>query len=51
MPPDMAQENFGQWMCELHNDVNILLDKDIFDCANVDMRWGYGWPDGHCKEL
>jgi len=26
-------------MCEMHNEVNERLGKDIFDCSRVDERW------------
>ncbi|CAI8023915.1 FAD-linked sulfhydryl oxidase ALR [Geodia barretti] len=48
-PP--ATENriqFSQWMCNLHNDVNVRLGKPIFDCSRVDERWLDGWKDGSC---
>ncbi|TVY62312.1 Mitochondrial FAD-linked sulfhydryl oxidase ERV1, partial [Lachnellula suecica] len=28
-----SREEFGQWMCEAHNDVNRKLGKKEFDCA------------------
>lgn len=31
---------FARWMCEVHNEVNRELGKDLFDCALVGERWG-----------
>ena len=39
-PPDTtSRKNFSRWMCEMHNEVNERLGKDIFDCSRVDERW------------
>ena len=40
-PPDVSSGlALQQWMCEVHNIVNERLGKPVFDCANVDARWG-----------
>jgi len=39
---------FGQWLCEAHNEVNRKLGKEEFDCTKVDERWRTGWKDGRC---
>ncbi|TIB61749.1 hypothetical protein E3P77_03950 [Wallemia ichthyophaga] len=36
------------WMCQMHNDVNARLGKDIFDCDKVPQRWRDGWLDESC---
>jgi len=48
-PPKVASsDEFSQWMCELHNKVNLKLGKPIFDCSKVFQRWRDGWSDGSC---
>ena len=48
-PPDTSnQHNFSQWMCRLHNEVNVKLGKPEFDCKRVNERWRDGWKDGSC---
>lgn len=42
------REEFGQWMCEAHNAVNVKLGKDRFDCSRWQERWRTGWRDGRC---
>lgn len=38
--PDTAnRESFSQWMCRLHNRVNIQKGKPMFDCASVNEYW------------
>jgi len=48
-PPkvESAQE-FSQWMCDMHNRVNVKLGKPVFDCTKVFERWKDGWADGSC---
>lgn len=29
-----------QYLCELHNTVNIRLKKEIFDCSKLEEKWG-----------
>lgn len=43
-----SREEFGQWMCEAHNDVNRKLGKKEFDCSKWEERWRTGWKDGSC---
>ncbi len=43
-----SREEFGQWMCEAHNDVNKKLGKKEFDCSKWEERWRTGWKDGRC---
>ncbi|KAF4115890.1 hypothetical protein G5714_003379 [Onychostoma macrolepis] len=47
-PDTSSQHNLSQWMCRLHNDINIRLGKPEFDCSKVDERWRDGWKDGSC---
>jgi FAD-linked sulfhydryl oxidase len=41
---------FSMWMCELHNEVNVRLNKLPFDCvlSKLDERWRDGPTDGSC---
>lgn len=45
-PPDAAARGgkgaFARWMCEVHNEVNRELGKDVFDCGEESLgrRWG-----------
>lgn len=43
-----SRDEFGQWMCEAHNDVNRKLGKKEFDCSKWEERWRIGWKDGRC---
>lgn len=48
-PPKVGSRlELSQWLCERHNDVNIRLGKEKFDCAKVDERWKDGPADGSC---
>ncbi|MBN3280037.1 ALR oxidase, partial [Polyodon spathula] len=47
-PDTTSRNSFSQWMCRLHNDVNVRIGKPEFDCAKVDERWRDGWKDGSC---
>ncbi|XP_076865275.1 FAD-linked sulfhydryl oxidase ALR [Brachyhypopomus gauderio] len=47
-PDTSTRHNFSQWLCHLHNDINIRLGKPEFDCSKVDERWRDGWKDGSC---
>ncbi|CAK3903960.1 mitochondrial FAD-linked sulfhydryl oxidase ERV1-like [Lecanosticta acicola] len=42
------REEFGRWMCEAHNAVNVKLGKKEFDCGRWEERWRTGWKDGRC---
>lgn len=49
LPPKTdSQENLSQWLCDLHNKVNVKLGKSKFDCSKVNERWRDGWIDGSC---
>lgn len=43
-----GREEFGQWLCGAHNEVNRKLGKPVFDCAKWDERWRTGPKDGRC---
>ncbi|KAI6088249.1 FAD-linked sulfhydryl oxidase ALR [Hypoxylon rubiginosum] len=43
-----SRDEFGKWLCEAHNAVNVKLGKDKFDCSKWEERWRTGWKDGRC---
>ncbi len=48
-PPEVGTgRDFAQWLCRLHNKVNVKLGKPEFDCNKVYERWRDGYPDGRC---
>ncbi|KAK5642377.1 hypothetical protein RI129_008544 [Pyrocoelia pectoralis] len=48
-PPNVENGTaLSQWLCRLHNKVNVKLDKPEFDCSKVNERWRDGWLDGSC---
>jgi len=47
-PDTKDQESFSQWMCKMHNIVNMKIGKPKFDCSLVNERWRDGWKDGSC---
>ncbi|XP_029913994.1 FAD-linked sulfhydryl oxidase ALR [Myripristis murdjan] len=47
-PDASSRHALSQWLCRLHNDVNVRLGKPQFDCSRVDERWRDGWKDGSC---
>ena len=48
-PPKVGSRfELSRWLCERHNDVNIRLGKEKFDCTKVDERWKDGPSDGSC---
>ncbi len=43
LPPQLNNQlEFKNWVCEVHNRVNIRLNKPVFDCSKVDERWDCG---------
>ncbi|KAG2431215.1 hypothetical protein HXX76_009743 [Chlamydomonas incerta] len=36
------------WLCGLHNEVNEMLGKPLFDCSRIGERWREGPEDGSC---
>ncbi|KAL7932405.1 ERV/ALR sulfhydryl oxidase domain-containing protein [Trichoderma chlorosporum] len=47
-PQVTSRDEFSQWLCRAHNDVNRKLGKPEFDCSRWDERWRTGWKDGRC---
>lgn len=48
-PPQVeSQHSLSQWLCKLHNRVNVKIGKPEFDCSKVNERWRDGWKDGSC---
>ena len=48
-PPKVKTgKEFANWICQLHNKVNVKLGKPEFDCSQVYQRWKDGYPDGSC---
>ena len=47
-PRVSSRDEFGKWMCEAHNAVNVKLGKKEFDCGKWEERWRTGWKDGRC---
>ncbi|OCK81984.1 hypothetical protein K432DRAFT_380815 [Lepidopterella palustris CBS 459.81] len=47
-PRVSSRDEFGRWMCEAHNAVNVKLGKERFDCDRWEERWRTGWKDGRC---
>lgn len=43
-----SYHDLSQWLCRLHNKVNVKIGKPVFDCSKVDERWRDGWLDGSC---
>ncbi|XP_054462908.1 FAD-linked sulfhydryl oxidase ALR [Anoplopoma fimbria] len=47
-PDTRNRHSLSQWLCHIHNDINVRLGKPEFDCSRVDERWKDGWKDGSC---
>ncbi|XP_060564979.1 FAD-linked sulfhydryl oxidase ALR-like [Ruditapes philippinarum] len=47
-PETKSQDSLSQWLCKMHNIVNVKLGKPKFDCSRVNERWRDGWADGSC---
>lgn len=43
-----SSDDLSQWLCRLHNKVNVKIGKPKFDCSKVNERWRDGWLDGSC---
>ncbi|RKP03029.1 hypothetical protein CXG81DRAFT_5234, partial [Caulochytrium protostelioides] len=42
-PPDVTNRTTtSQWACEVHNVVNLRLEKPVYDCSKVAERWKCG---------
>jgi FAD-linked sulfhydryl oxidase len=42
------RDEFGKWLCDAHNIVNVRTGKPTFDCQLWKERWKDGWKDGRC---
>lgn len=38
-PKVSSQDDFGKWLCNAHNEVNVKLGKPTFDCNFWKKRW------------
>ncbi|RKP01110.1 hypothetical protein CXG81DRAFT_5921, partial [Caulochytrium protostelioides] len=38
-PATESRAALSHWMCQLHNEVNVRLEKPVFDCTRVLQRW------------
>lgn len=47
-PKVTNRDEFGKWLCEAHNAVNVKTGKKTFDCNLWKERWKDGWKDGSC---
>ncbi|PSN48518.1 FAD-linked sulfhydryl oxidase ALR [Blattella germanica] len=47
-PITSSQHELSQWLCRIHNNINVRLGKKVFDCSKVNERWRDGWLDGSC---
>lgn len=48
-PPSVKTgKEFANWMCKLHNKVNVKLGKAEFDCGLIYQRWRDGYSDKSC---
>lgn len=48
VPRVQSRDQFGNWLCGAHNEVNRKLGKPQFDCSKWQERWRTGWRDGRC---
>ncbi|OAD77316.1 hypothetical protein PHYBLDRAFT_108245 [Phycomyces blakesleeanus NRRL 1555(-)] len=44
----VSRDALSQWLCRRHNEVNVKLNKPVFDCTKVLERWLTGPPNGKC---
>ena len=50
-PPQVGGRKQAEgWACHVHNQVNIRLNKDTFDCAHVSGRWDCGCGEEEVEE-
>ncbi|GIL66131.1 hypothetical protein Vafri_19729 [Volvox africanus] len=48
-PPQVATaRDLNLWLCGIHNEVNEMLGKPLFNCNRLLERWRDGPPDGSC---
>ncbi|KAL0090893.1 FAD-linked sulfhydryl oxidase ALR-like protein [Phycomyces blakesleeanus] len=43
-----SRKKLSEWLCQRHNEVNVKLGKETFDCTKVFERWLDGPADGRC---
>lgn len=48
-PRVKTQEEFGRWLCDAHNEVNVKIGKPKFDCNLWRQRWKDGWEESEKK--
>jgi len=49
-PPDLTNRHtVSTWLCNFHNEINAMLGKAVFDCAQLDERWRKGPGDTSCN--
>ena len=47
--PDVtSRDTLSKWLCGVHNEVNLRLGRELFDCSKADERWKDGPADGSC---
>lgn len=44
-----SKKSISRWLCNFHNEVNLMLGKESFDCEKVDERWKTGPTDDSCN--
>lgn len=44
-PDTSSQDKLGSWLCNAHNEVNVKLGKERFDCNLWKKRWKDGWDE------
>ncbi|KAI7870399.1 FAD-linked sulfhydryl oxidase ALR [Spinellus fusiger] len=48
-PVDVSnRDTLSQWLCRRHNQVNVKLNKPVFDCTKIFERWLQGPLNGKC---
>ena len=47
--PLQSKGSISQWLCAFHNEVNVMLGKETFDCSKIDERWKRGPSDNSCN--
>jgi mitochondrial FAD-linked sulfhydryl oxidase len=48
-PPKLnSNRDLSEWFCQMHNEVNKIQGKPIFDCSKVFERWRDGPPKSNC---
>ncbi|GLI67682.1 hypothetical protein VaNZ11_011944 [Volvox africanus] len=47
-PQVATARDLNLWLCGIHNEVNEMLGKPLFNCNRLLERWRDGPPDGSC---